>query len=167
MMSRRLAAIAFLVPTLAWSQAPAEDPLAFLGWMKDLAGSCWQGYAQDKPVDRQCYDIQFGRFLRGTIEIAGAEGRPPAFRGDSLFHREPTPGRIAIVMWGTSGLVNLGEAVVEGEAIRFPQQRVEGRPEMRTSWTRLGPDAFRAVRERREGDAWKEIMAADYRRVPR
>jgi hypothetical protein len=135
--------------------------------MKDLAGSCWQGTARGMPADRQCYEIQFGRFLRGTIEIGGAEGKPPAFRGDSIFHRERTPGRMAIVMWGTNGAVSMGEAVLEGEVIRFPQPRVEGRPEQRTSWTRLGPDGFRAVRERREGEAWREVMAVDYRRVPR
>ncbi|MCW5593354.1 MAG: hypothetical protein KIS74_14735 [Burkholderiales bacterium] len=87
-MKLRLAALALCLPPLAWSQAPAEDPLAYLGWMKDLAGSCWQGRAQ-------------------------------------------------------------------------------GRPEIRTSWTRQGPDGYRAVRERREAEAWKEIMAVDYRRVPR
>lgn len=167
-MKRRLAAVALCLPALAWSQAPAEDPLAWLGWMKDLAGACWKGTdASGKATDRQCYEIQFGRFLRGTIEMDAAEGRPPAFRGDSLFHRHRTPGRIAIVMWGSNGGVNLGEAVIEGELIRFPQPRAEGRPEVRTSWARVGPDAFRVVRERREGEAWKEILAVDYRRVPR
>ena len=166
MMTKRLAAAAFLLPALAWAQAPAEDPLAWLGWMKDLAGSCWQGTdASGKPIDRQCYELQFGRFLRGTIEMGAAEGRPPAFRGDSLFHRDRATGRLAIVMWGSNGTVNPGEAVIEGEAIRFPQPRAEGRPEVRTSWTRLGPDAYRVARERREGEAWKEILAVDYRRV--
>jgi hypothetical protein len=166
MMRRRLAAAAFCLPAIAWAQAPAEDPLAWLGWMKGLAGACWQGAdAAGKPIDRQCYEIQFGRFLRGTIEIGAAEGKPPAFRGDSLFHLDRAAGRIAIVMWASNGTVNTGEAVIDGEAIRFPQPKVEGRPETRTSWTRQGPDAFRVARERREGEAWREILVVDYRRV--
>jgi hypothetical protein len=167
-MTKRLAALALWLPALAWSQAPAEDALAFLGWMKDLAGACWQGTdAAGKPVDRQCYEVQFGRFLRGTIEIGAADGQPPAFRGDSLFHRDRGPGRFAVVMWGSNGAVSHGEALLDGAAIRFPQPRIEGRPQVRTSWTRLGPDAFRVVRERREGESWKEILAVDYRRVPK
>lgn len=167
-MTRYLAAVALCLPALAWSQGPAEDPLAYLRWMKDLAGACWQGTdAAGKPADRQCYEVQFGRFLRGTIEIGGAEGKPPVFRGDSLFHRDRGPGRFAIVMWGSNGAVSLGEGLVDGEVIRFPQPRMEGRPEIRTSWTRQGPDAFRVVRERREGEAWKDVLAVDYRRVPK
>ena len=107
MMRKRIAAAAFCLPALAWAQALAEDPLAWLGWMKDLAGACWQGTdAAGKPIDRQCYELQFGRFLRGTIEMGAAEGRPPAFRGDSLFHREPKTGRIAIVLWASNGSVS-------------------------------------------------------------
>jgi hypothetical protein len=166
-MTLALAALATCLPALALAQAPAEDPLAWLGWLKDLAGACWQGTdATGKPTDRQCYDIQFGRFLRGTIEIGGAD-KAPAFRGDSLFHRDRATGGIAIVTWAANGSVNPGTASIEGEAIRFPQPKVEGRPEVRTSWTRQGPDAFRVVRERREGEGWKESLVVDYRRVAR
>ena len=165
-MNRRLAAIALCLPALAWSQAPAEDPLAWLGWMKDLAGACWQGAdATGKATDRQCYEIQFGRFLRGTIEIRAADGRLPAFRGDSLFHRDPKTGRIAIVLWASNGAVSLSEAVVDGEAIRFVQPKAGEGPEARTSWTRQGPDAFTVVREQREGEAWKEALKVSYRRA--
>ena len=136
-MRKTLATVVLCVPAFAFAQAGAGDPLAYLGWMKDLAGACWQGSdAAGAATDRQCYEIQFGRFLRGTIEIGGGDGKPPGLRGDSLFHRHRGTDGIAIVMWGSNGTVNPGEAIVEGEAIRFPQPKVEGRPEVRTSWTR-------------------------------
>jgi hypothetical protein len=167
-MKRVLFAAVLAAPVLALAQASAADPLEYLGWMKDLAGACWQGTdATGRMTDRQCYEVQFGRFLRGTIEIGAIDNKPPGFRGDSLFHRDPRTGRIAIVLWASNGLVSLSEAVVEGGAIRFVQPKVEGRPEVRTSWTRQGPDAFSVVREQRDGEAWKATMTVAYRKVAR
>lgn len=166
-----LAATLCLLPGLGWAQAAptaAPEPLAWLGWMKDLAGSCWEGRDPDgRLTDRQCYELQFGRFLRGTIEIGAIDNKPAGFRGDSLFHRDRRTGGIAIVLWANNGSVSLAEAVIDGEAIRFPQARAEGRPEARTSWTRQGPEAFTVTREHREGDAWTQTLAVRYRRVPK
>ena len=55
--------------------------------MGGLAGHCWSAVYPDGPRDTQCYSTQFGRFLRGTIEIVpapAATARPP-YRGDSIF----------------------------------------------------------------------------------
>lgn len=174
-MRRTIATLLTCLSALAQAQAPApvpapvqaEDPLAYLGWLKGLAGACWQGTdTAGRATDRQCYDLQFGHFLRGTIRMAGAEGKAPPFQGDSLFHRDRRPGTIAIVMWGSSGLVSLGEARVDGDSVRFLQPKTEGRPESRTSWTRQGPDAFRVAREQRDGEGpWKESFVVNYRRV--
>ena len=63
----------------------AEPPVAGLGWLRDLAGHCWRGEQADgTPADTQCYELQFGRHLRGTIEIPGAAGEAPKLRGDSV-----------------------------------------------------------------------------------
>jgi hypothetical protein len=153
-------------PVIALAQAGAGEPLDYLGWMKDLAGACWQGIdSGGKAADRQCYEIQFGRFLRGTIEIGAIDSKPPGFRGDSLFYRDPTTGRIAIVHWASNGLVSRGEAVVEGDAIRFVQPANEGHAKIRTSWSRQGPDAFRVVRQRLERETWKDVLGVTYRRA--
>jgi hypothetical protein len=78
-----IAALAFL-PALSPAQAPAADPLAFLGWMKDLAGACWEGRdAQGRLTDRQCYELQFGRFLRGTIEIGAVSLSEAVVEGEA------------------------------------------------------------------------------------
>jgi hypothetical protein len=167
-MKKTLAAALACLPALAWPQAASDDPLAWLGWMKDLAGACWQGTdPTGKTTDRQCYEIQFGRFLRGTIEIVAIDNKPPGFRGDSLFHRDVKTGRIAVVLWASNGSVSLGEALVDGDAIRFVQPKVAGRPEVRTSWTRQGTQAFAVVREQREGEAWKEVLKVSYRKAAR
>jgi len=48
----------------------AEPPVVGLGWLRDLAGDCWRGEQADgTPADTQCYDLQLGRHLHGTIEI--------------------------------------------------------------------------------------------------
>lgn len=165
-MKRAFAAFLAWVPLAAAAQVAPGDPLAYLGWMKDLAGACWQGTdAAGRATDRQCYEIQFGQFLRGTIEIGASDGKPAGFRGDSLFHRDPGTGRIAMVNWASNGAVGRGEALLEGEAIRFLQPKTEGRPEVRHSWTRTGPESFRVVRERREGENWVEVLVVNYRRA--
>lgn len=167
-MKRRWFVAALAAPVIALAQANPADPLEYLGWMKDLAGACWQGTdAEGRATDRQCYEVQFGRFLRGTIEIGTIDNKPPGFRGDSLFHRDPKTGRIAIVLWASNGLVNLSEAVVDGGAIRFVLPLVEGRPEVRTSWTRQGPESFTVARETRYGEAWTTTMTVAYRKVAR
>ena len=168
MIRRSVLAALLAAPAIAVAQAGAEDPLAYLGWLKELAGSCWQGTdAAGNATDRQCYEIQFGRFLRGSIEIGVIDNKPPGFRGDSLFHRDAKTGRIAIVLWASNGSVSVSEALVDGEAIRFVQPKVAGRPEVRTSWTRQGEQAFAVVREQREGEAWKEVLKVSYRKAAR
>lgn len=165
---RALVATVLAAPAIALAQAGEPDPLGYLGWMKDLAGACWQGTdPAGKATDRQCYEVQFGRFLRGTVEIGAIGGKPPGLRGDSLFHRDPKTGRIAIVLWASNGAVSLSEAVLEGDAIRFLQPNAEGRPEVRTSWTRQGPEAFSVARETRYGEAWTTTLTVAYRKVAR
>ncbi len=152
-------------PVLPKATEPAADPLAFAGWLRELAGACWQGAdAAGRPADKQCYQLQFGRFLRGTREIPAPPGNPP-LSGDSVFYAGARPGHIAILTWASNGTVGAGEALVDGEAIRFPQKAAPGQPETRVSWTRQRPDGFTVVRERREGDAWKEMARVAYRRI--
>ena len=67
---RHLAAVLALacLAAPAVAQAPA-DPLAPFGWLRQLAGSCWRGeYANSRAGDKQCYEWQYGRFLRATSQ---------------------------------------------------------------------------------------------------
>lgn len=158
-----------LATLLSAQEAPAgADPLARFGWLRDLAGACWSGTHGDGGTsDLQCYKVQWGQFLRGTITLSGKhQGQTvQELRGDSVFAWSKKRERIVYTNWSSDGGYGGGEAFVQGAAILFPEARKGGQPEARTRWTRLGPDAYQVVRERKEGDGWKELLKVVYRRV--
>ena len=53
----------------------------------------------------------------------------------------------------TTGRVESGTIVFAG----LP--RSDGAPSTRTVWTRTGPDRFRVVQQRRDGEQWTEALA--------
>lgn len=162
---------ALLLPTVPRAGG-AEDPLARFGWMRDLAGACWSGSYGDgagKTSDTQCYEVQWGKVLRGRIQLTGAhQGEAVSgFEGDSVFAWSRKKERIVYTTWSSDGGYGTGEAYVEGAEILFPDARKEGQPETRSRWTRLGPDAYQVVREKREGEGWREVLKVVYRRAAR
>ena len=110
--------------------------------------------------------MQFGRFLRGTIEMP-ARGGAAGFRGDSVFAWDEKTRSIAYWVWGSDGAFSPGEAFVEGDIIRFPARKREGStgPETRSSWTRIDENSFKVVRERKEGESWTEVLSVLYHRA--
>jgi hypothetical protein len=167
MTSRILALLIVLCGPAALAQAPA-DPLAPFGWLRQLAGSCWRGeYANTSTADKQCYEWQYGRFLRGTIELSGVQGQGLAteLRGDSVWAWDAVRNRIQLATWASNGTFTPGEAVFEGDVLRVSMGRGESAPTLRTSWQRLDADAFLVRRERREGDIWRETLVVRYARV--
>ena len=160
---------AFALLLLAPPTAGAALPEGAFGWMAGLAGHCWRADLGDGTSDTQCYSTQFGRFLRGTIEIAApdAAGRPP-YRGDSLLAWNADRAEIAFRYWGSAG--NVGEFVgtLAGEDIVFTS--VPGpsgaAPATRNVWTRIDGDSYRVVRQKRSGGAWTDLLAVTYSRLP-
>lgn len=145
-------------------------PLEHFGWLKDLAGACWVGEHPDGTTrDTQCYRIQFGRFLYGTIRIVELhDGRwRPGFEGDSVLAWDETNQRLSYWYWGSSGAFGPAEAYVVGKQIHFPAPRRPGStaPEVRSSWTRIDADSYRVSRQEQEAGKWKEIFAVTYRRA--
>lgn len=132
--------------------APAQAtlPPGVFGWMGELAGHCWSSRHPDGMRDTQCYTAQFGRYLRGTIEIVAPEAaaRPP-YRGDSVFVWDPERAEIHFWFWSSAG--NHGRSVgrVEGDRIIFPSLSLDeqGRPRSQTVWTRLDAQRFRVERQ--------------------
>jgi hypothetical protein len=166
-MPTALALVLAALSAASEAAAPA-DPLARFGWLRDLAGACWSGtYDGGKTSDTQCYELQWGRFVRGTIRLSGEhQGRSvPELRGDSVFAWSAKKERVVYTNWSSDGGYGGGEMLVAGEALLFPDPPREGRPETRTRWTRLGPDAFQVVREAREGEGWKPLLTVVYRRA--
>lgn len=158
-----------LAPAVApASEPPAAAPLSPFGWLTELAGSCWTGTGADgRTTDRQCYALQYARFLRGTIEIhaGGATGKG-ALEGDSVFAWDATRGRIVYSYWASTGHVGRAEAWFEGARLVFPPaDEGEGAASaMRSVWDRVDADTFRVTRERRDGEGWREAMTVVYRR---
>lgn len=155
---------------LAVQEAPSgADPLAPFGWLKELAGHCWSGTygGEVKTSDTQCYKIQWGHFLRGTTTLTGAHQGQAAsdFKGDSVFAWSKQKQRIVYTNWSSDGGYGGGEAFFVGASVVFPELKKDGRPETRTRWTRLGPDAYQVVREQKRGEGWKELLKVVYERV--
>ena len=172
--TRRVAVVAVTAATVAClagaasAQAPT-DPLAPFGWLRQLAGSCWRGeYANTRTADKQCYEWQYGRFLRGTIELTGVQGEgatPMDLRGDSVWAWDAARGRLQLTTWASNGTLSPGEAVFDGDVLRVTMGRGESAATMRTTWQRLDADAYLVRRERRDGETWREILVVRYARV--
>ena len=160
-----LALAAALVPVAVAAQpAAAPDPRAGFKWFRELAGACWKGDHPDgKTSDTQCYQLQYGRFVRGTIAIS-AGARP--YEGDSLFWWDAKNARMAYTQWASNGVVISNEAVFEGETLVFPDRpRAGGEVNGRSVWTRIDPDTYRVSRETRDGADWKPQFAVTYKRT--
>lgn len=178
-MAARTAMLALLAAaTLAGAQpkdvppapgASAPGALAGLGWLVDLAGSCWKGdWPDGKTSDTQCYLVQYERLLRGSIKLYRASGEPPSFEGDAVFSPDPAGGkRIVYTQWGTGGVYATGEITFEGETLIFRNRQPDsGAPApVRSVWRRTGADSFRVTRERSDDSGWKEFLVVDYRRL--
>lgn len=159
-----LAATAVFVGAAA---SAAELPEGAYGWMADLAGHCWSAAYPDGTRDRQCYEAQYDRFLRGTIEIVAAGTERPPYRGDSVSFWDPQRSEIAVHYWSSAGNHGVMTGRVEDDAITFGGiPRDDGAPAVRTIWTRLDAESFRVVQQRQDGETWVEALALVYRRDP-
>ena len=163
-----LAAAAIAAEPPAAAEAPAAaDPKSGFGWLAMVAGSCWHGEYPKGGGDTQCYEWQYGRYLRGTIEIemAGKDGAPSKLAGDSVFDWDAKSGRIRYSNWADIGSLQHGEAYYENGVLRFPDVKSrDEEPRTRSSWRRIDADAFEVTRERRDGAAWVAEFSVTYRR---
>jgi hypothetical protein len=158
--------MALVVAVAAPSAAQSADELAPFGWLRELVGACWKGERPDgTAADTQCYETQFGRFLRGSIEVhTGETGK---LRGDSVWGWDAKRQRIVLTTWASTGPLVASEAYFEGEVVRFPVPRREGStaPESRRSWRRIDATSFSVHVERNEAGEWREMQQVTYRRT--
>lgn len=172
---RKLTAASWLTGMLLATAAIAATPpadsavAAGFGWFGTLAGSCWRGeYAGGG--DTQCYEWQFGRYLRGAIEITakGKDGSPRKLAGDSVFGWDAKARRIRYSNWADVGNLVHGEAYYEGELLRFLDVKSrDEEPRTRSTWRRIDADSFEVTRERRDDGGWKAEFSVTYRRAAR
>lgn len=167
----RKATVARLLLSLALGAAsagaatPPAGPAQF-GWLGMLAGRCWRGEYATGDGDTQCYEWQYGRYLRGTISIktTGKDGTPLVISGDSVFDWDEKAGRIRYSNWSDTGSLQHGEAYYEDGILRFPDVRSrDEEPRTRSSWRLIDDKSFEVTRERRDGDAWVAEFSVTYR----
>jgi hypothetical protein len=165
-----------LLPALALTAAaagaaasqPATDAAARFGWLGSLAGACWRGEYPGGGGDTQCYEWQYGRYLRGTIAIESPanDGSTMKLMGDSVFDADAKSGRIRYSNWADVGNLAHGEAYYEGEILQFPDVKSrDEEPRTRSSWRRIDADTFEVARERRDDKGWNAELTVTYRRV--
>jgi hypothetical protein len=163
-----LTAALLIAPPAVAADTASAAPLAPFGWLAELAGSCWTGTdAEERTTDRQCYSVQYDRFLRGTIEIfAGAASNQRAFEGDSVFAWDSKLGRVVYTYWGNSGQIGRAEAYFDLDRLIFPGPAGSDGDSAapRSVWERLDADSFRVTHERRAGDRWRAEAVVAYRR---
>lgn len=163
-----LTALSLAAPAVAAQPPPAGATNPAFGWFGTLSGSCWRGEYASGGGDTQCYTMQYGRYLRGTIaiETAGKDGQPFRLAGDSVFEWDPANARIRYSNWADMGNLQHGEAAYEGDLLRFPDVKSKDEePRTRSTWRRIDADSFEVTRERREGDAWQALFSVTYRRA--
>lgn len=162
-----------LVSTIALAH-PGHDskPLEHFLWLQQLTGSCWTGDHPDgRTRDTQCFEAQFGRFIRSTTHLSELRAGKwePRFEGESVLAWDDAHARINYWFWTDTGAYGPAEAYFEGDKIHFPASR---RPsanalEARSTWTRIDADSYRVSQQRRKGgEDWKEMFAVVYRRAP-
>lgn len=174
MMRRRLVPLlavllsSFATAAFAAFESPG-DPLAPFGWFKDIAGHCWSGtYPDGKTSDTQCYSVQFGRMLRGTIRLSGMHGNKQVdnFEGASVYAWNPKARRVDYTFWASDGTYGTGEMFLEGKRLIFPMSggTASNAGALRSVWRRVDADSFIVTREKRQGDAWAKVFDVTYRR---
>ena len=165
MTTKTLRSIALLASLAAGTALAADGIGNRFGWFGTLAGSCWRAeHADGKSSDIQCFESQYGRFIRGTGKVF--EGTTLLVESDAVFAVDPNSGRIVFTQWASNG--NFGSGVITVENATFltfePQAPAPGKPEIRYQWLKTNPDSFKAMRQRHEGPNWIEESAVVYKR---
>lgn len=141
---------AILVGCAAPSRPEPVSALERLGWYADLAGSCWKGAA-----DRQCYQTQFDRYLRGTIAMDGG------FEGDSVVGWSDPMNSVVMYFWSNRAPGNAFRLSYEDDRLIFS---ATADAKARTVWTRVGADEIRVEQETFTNGDWVGSPAVAYRR---
>jgi hypothetical protein len=164
-----LASAAAAEPLQPLKRGDPQDPLNHYGWLRELAGSCWQGTADGKPEDVRCFETQFGIVLRETIEKEVELGKKKTvLKTDVVLPWDPVTGNIEIFSWSSDGSFRTGEATLWKGAYRFQDRTRDGKPpETRTIWRRPSPTTFEISLERSDGTRWYDVKVVTYERVKR
>ena len=162
-----LLSVAGAEPVQPLKRGDPQDPLNHYGWLRELAGSCWQGTADGKPEDVRCFETQFGIVLRQTQEKEVELGtKKVPLKTDAVLAWDAVTGNIEIFSWSSDGSFRTGEATLFKGAYRFLERTRDGKaPEVRTIWRRPSPATFEISLERTDGTRWYDVKVVTYERV--
>ena len=128
-----------------------------LGWLNELAGSCFQGRnAAGAVVDRQCFHEQYGQFLRASIT------RGATFRGESVLGYSRDRHRLEVYAWANDGATAILTPTYEGEQLVFSAEATNGTP-TRSVWRRAANGGFEVAEQHRQADAWTDASVISFR----
>jgi len=156
MLNKILRSAGVAVVLLCASAAPAmAQTNARLGWLNDLGGSCWQGRnASGAVVDRQCFQVQFSRFLRASIT------RGANYRGDTVLGWSRERARLEMYAWTNQGEPTIVTPHLESGQLVF--DGADGSNE-RAVWRRTD-NGFEVAGQRRSGSTWGDAQVVTYTR---
>jgi hypothetical protein len=162
-----LLSVAGAEPLQPLKRGDPQDPLNHYGWLRELAGSCWQGTADGKPEDVRCFETQFGIVLRQTQEKeVQVGGKKTTLRTDMVMPWDAMTGNIEIFSWSSDGSFRTGEATLWKGGYRFLERTRDGKPpQTRTIWRRPDPTTFQVSLERTDGTRWFDVKLVTYERI--
>lgn len=149
------AAVALALICAGTTPAAAQTGNSRLDWLAELGGSCWQGRnAAGAVVDRQCFQVQFGRYLRSSIS------RGANYRGDTVLGWSRDRARLEMYAWTNDGEPTIVTPHFDSGTLVF--DGAAGGAE-RAVWRRANA-GFEVASQRRDGGGWSDTQVVTYTR---
>jgi hypothetical protein len=159
-----IAAMASAAPSAAQPWVARSGAASELGWLTELAGHCWRS-----ANNRQCFSLQFERYLRATVEPgpAGDSGvaRAPN-RGDAVIAWDEVLGAVSFIYWSSWGPFGLSEGRLQGDefAVYDPLEVDPKAPATRYVWSRPREAAYTVRIQKLSNGRWADTQTVVYRR---
>jgi hypothetical protein len=158
--------------TTAWipttPPAPADGaqdagPLAPLAF---LAGSCWKGtFPGGTVTDEHCFQWKYGTHFLEDHHVVRGEAEP--YEGETTYAWDAQQKRIVFWYVALPGFYTQGSVTPSGQTLSFTETIVAAgdAPELKTTWTRNGPDAFTVRTVAVTAGVEREVRVVEMKRV--
>ena len=163
MISGRLI-VALTLLVLPHQNTVVSEPLEPLQF---LVGSCWTGKLQGvSGEDTHCFEAVFGgRFVRDRHVVRG--GKTP-YEGETIYAWDPKTKKVIFTYWASDGSITTGTMERQGNGdLVFDESYANetGGLRLRTTFVRMGNDAYSVVTLKRVDAGWAEMFRTTMRRT--
>jgi hypothetical protein len=163
------AAMVYSMATASFAAGTAAPPstAADFSPMSFLVGSCWVGPLGGGAVtDEHCFEWLYKEHFIRDHHVVRDKSGATVYEGETLYSWNPLAKQIEFRYWSAEGLVVDGTVSRSGDSLVMPSHyaSAEGMHELRTTWTRVGDDAYSATGAEKAGDQWKTQLSTEYRR---